>query len=114
MDNGSKIVLVKFVHTAVWVVMAAASAFILYSGIVGTLGPLLWICVALLVFESLVLLVNKWTCPLTPIAMRYTAERSDNFDIYLPRLVAKHNKIIFGGIFAAGLMLVVFNVLIGR
>jgi hypothetical protein len=41
---------------------------------------------------------------LTDIATRYTADRSDNFDIYLPLWLAKHNKTIFGSLFVAGLI----------
>jgi hypothetical protein len=54
--------------------------------------------------------VNKWVCPLTPLAMNYTANRNDNFDIYLPEFVAKYNKIFFGTLFVVGLLLVIFNI----
>lgn len=109
MDNKAKLILVKSLHSAVWAVMAAASLYILYSGVAGSGGKLLRISVGLLVAESIVLAFNGWVCPLTPIAMRYTDERAENFDIYLPRLVAKYNKAIFGAIFVAGLSLVLVN-----
>jgi hypothetical protein len=38
-------------------------------------------------------------CPLTPLAARYTDDRSDNFDIYLPLWLARYNKQIFGPLF---------------
>ena len=34
--------------------------------------------------KVLILVVNKWNCPFTPIAARYTENRQANFDIYLP------------------------------
>jgi hypothetical protein len=37
------------------------------------------------------------------IAARYTSDRSANFDIYLPRWIARYNKEIFGSLFAVGL-----------
>lgn len=111
MDKNLKLILVKTVHTAVWAVMAAAAFFILYSGVTGASGTLLWVSIGLLVIETLVLLANRWTCPLTPIAMKYTDERTDNFDIYLPKLVAKHNKTFFGIVFIVGLLLVAYNAL---
>jgi hypothetical protein len=43
-------------------------------------------------------------CPLTDVAARYTDERADNFDIYLPLWLARYNKQIFGPLFAAGLL----------
>jgi len=51
-----------------------------------------------------VLALNRWRCPLTGIAARYTDNRRDNFDIYLPLWLARYNKHIFGLLFAAGLL----------
>lgn len=34
----------------------------------------------------------------------YAEERHDNFDIYLPLWLARHNKTIFGGLYAAALL----------
>ena len=48
------------------------------------------------------LLFNKFRCPLTAVAARYTDDRRDNFDIYLPEWLARHNKIIFGTLYFAG------------
>ena len=50
--------------------------------------------------------VNRWQCPLTAVAARYTDDRRDNFDIYLPEWLARHNKLIFGGLFAVGQVVV--------
>jgi hypothetical protein len=52
--------------------------------------------------ECLVLAVNRGRCPLTNLAARYTDERAANFDIYLPEWLARHNKSIFGLLFVAG------------
>lgn len=54
--------------------------------------------------EVLVLLINGWRCPLTGVAARYTDDRRDNFDIYLPLWLARYNKEIFGALFIAGLL----------
>jgi hypothetical protein len=43
-------------------------------------------------------------CPLTDLAARYTDDRRDNFDIYLPEWLARHNKRIFGWLFVGGLV----------
>ena len=55
-----------------------------------------------MLLETLVLALNRWTCPLTPVAARYTADRAPNFDIFLPRWLARWNKEIFGPLFALG------------
>jgi hypothetical protein len=58
-----------------------------------------------------VLVVNGFRCPLTDVAARYTDDRRDNFDIYLPLLIARYNKQIFGTLFVAGIL---FTILMWR
>ena len=55
--------------------------------------------------EVAVLALNRLRCPLTAVAARYTDDRRDNFDIYLPLWLAKYNKHIFGVLYGAGLLL---------
>jgi len=43
--------------------------------------------------------LNRGRCPLTNWAGRFTDERGDNFDIFLPEWLARHNKEIFGTLF---------------
>jgi hypothetical protein len=100
---------IKALHTAIWAVMAFACLYVLYAGITGAMTLLVWVCVVLIAFEGLVLLVNKGVCPLTPMARKYTTEQRENFDIYLPEWLAKHNKMIFGVIFTAGLLLILLR-----
>lgn len=58
---------------------------------------------AAIVFGEVVILsLNDWTCPLTPVAARYTESREANFDIYLPEWLARYNKQIFGPLYLAG------------
>lgn len=94
---------VRAVHTVAWAVLA---------GCVVAIGPLAWarqwtaaLAVSLVVLvEVLVLAMNGWRCPLTPIAARYTDDRRPNFDIYLPEWLARYNKEIFGSLYVAGLV----------
>ena len=57
--------------------------------------------------EVIVLALNRWRCPLTPIAARYTGNRRANFDIYLPEWLARYNKEIFAPLYLAGVVLLV-------
>ena len=41
---------------------------------------------------------------MTDVAARYTTDRRDDFDIFLPLLLARHNKLIFGSLFVAALV----------
>jgi hypothetical protein len=101
--------LIKAIHTVIWAIMATANCYILYAGIIKKVDTLLWASIGLIVFEVFILVVNRWRCPLTPVAMKYTSDRNENFDIYLPNWLAKNNKLIFGIIFIAGLLLVIRN-----
>lgn len=111
MLNNKSLSVIKIIHTIIWFIMATASFYILYAGIFKIFDIWLYISIGLLVLETIVLIINKWTCPLTPMAMKHTENRADNFDIYLPLFVAKYNKQIFGAIFVIGLLLVLINFL---
>jgi polyferredoxin len=58
----------------------------------------------LVIGETVVLVLNGWRCPFTGVAARYTDDRRDNFDIFLPAWLARHNKLIFGWLFVAALL----------
>jgi len=61
---------------------------------------------AVVVLESLTLMANRGRCPLTNLAARFTEDHGDNFDIYLPIGLARHNKTLFGALFVAGELIV--------
>ncbi|MCB0632840.1 MAG: hypothetical protein KDD15_24045, partial [Lewinella sp.] len=61
--------------------------------------------------EGVVLLIFRMFCPLTLIARKYSDSTKDNFDIYLPNWLARHNKLIFTSIFIFGIVLVLVRVL---
>jgi hypothetical protein len=93
---------IKLAHTVVWAffascilaipVAAAHSAIRLALGLIAVVG-----------LEVLVLLLNGFRCPLTAVAARHTPDRQDNFDIYLPLWLARHNKLIFGALYLGGI-----------
>ena len=58
--------------------------------------------------ECGVLVLYEGECPMTLLAARYTEDRADNFDIYLPRWLALRNKAIFGALFIGGEFVVVW------
>jgi len=94
---------VKLIHTIIWAVFALCIFAIPVLAVLDKyfLAGLLGLIVLV---EVLVLVFNRWSCPLTPIAARYTSDRRANFDIYLPEWVARHNKTIFGVAYLAGLL----------
>ena len=94
---------VKFAHTLIWA---------LFAGCILVLPFVAWrrnfiaasVLIAVVFAEVFVLMVNRLRCPLTDVAARYTDDRRDNFDIYLPIVIARHNKQIFGTLFVAGIL----------
>jgi hypothetical protein len=102
-DATAALRLIKTAHTAVWALFAGAVLAIPVAAWLRN-WPLTAILIGLVLVECLVLAVNRMRCPLTDLACRYTDDRRDNFDIYLPLWLARHNKAIFGTLFAAGLV----------
>jgi hypothetical protein len=98
-DNSLR--LVKAVHTIVWAIFAACIFAIPAVAWLGHDRQAIVLIMVVLV-ELLVLLVNHGNCPLTAVAARYTQDRRDNFDIYLPQWLARYNKLIFGTIYLFG------------
>ena len=92
---------IRILHTAVWALMAGS---ILAVPITALMRRFRWSAAltGLVLMECAVLAFNGGRCPLTDLAARYTAERADNFDIYLPLWLARYNKTIFGALFLAG------------
>jgi hypothetical protein len=95
--------MIRLAHTMAWAV---------FAGCILAIPLFAWrdefqtavVLIALVTAECLVLAANQMRCPLTDVAARYTDERADNFDIYLPLWLARYNKQIFGPLFAAGLL----------
>ena len=103
MTPQASLCVIKIVHTIAWIFFAGcilAIPIYAWSGAFVTA----FVLIAIVCVEIFIILANHWRCPLTDVAARYTDERQDNFDIYLPLWLARYNKQIFGSIFFAGLL----------
>ena len=94
----AKLRLVKLVHSMAWAFFASAIVLIPVAA-----SKSAWlttiVLIAVVSLECSIVVVSGMKCPLTPIAARYTENRADNFDIYLPLWLARYNKAIFGTLF---------------
>jgi hypothetical protein len=97
------LLVVKVVHTIVWVFFVACIVAVPVLARRGAFAAAA-LCAVVVLAEVLVLALNRWSCPLTPLAGRYTEDRRPNFDIFLPEWLARHNKTVFGWLYAAGLV----------
>ena len=91
----SQLTLIKIIHTIVWIFFNVVLFYMAYAVIVNKIDKLVWIGVALIVLEGVVLLIFSKMCPLTIIARKYSDSTKNNFDIYLPDWLAKYNKLIY-------------------
>lgn len=106
MKASHKLTIIKSVHTLIWAFFVTVILFILYCGIFNRIDTLTWIAIGLIIGEGIVLLVFKMFCPLTLIARKYSDSTNDNFDIFLPNWLARHNKLIFTTLYLLGLIMV--------
>jgi len=101
------LVVIKLIHTVVWAFFAACIIAIPIAALARRFALAAFLIGTILV-EVAILLANRWACPMTGVAARYTADRSANFDIYLPERLARHNKLIFGSLYVVGIAITVF------
>jgi hypothetical protein len=95
--------IIKLVHTIAWALFAGCILLIPLAAWQRQLGMALAL-IGIVMVEVAILLANRFRCPLTGVAARYTDDRQDNFDIYLPLWIARYNKQIFGTLFVAGML----------
>lgn len=90
-----KLLLVKTIHTLIWLFFVSMIGVVLWSGISGNISAYSWLAAVAVFLEGFVLLLFKGSCPLTMVARKYSSSSKDNFDIYLPEWLARYNKQIF-------------------
>lgn len=111
MNNYTKLVIIKTIHTLVWFFFNLVIFYMLYAVIVNKPDKWLWIGYGLFVLEGMTLWVFKCFCPLTVLARRYSGSTRANFDIYLPNWLAKYNKAIYTSILGVIIILTVYRLL---
>jgi hypothetical protein len=97
------LLVVKGVHTLAWALFAGCILALPVAAYAREF-KLAVMLIAIVLFEVIILVVNRFRCPLTAVAARYTLDRRDNFDIFLPLWIARYNKQIFGTLFVAGVL----------
>jgi hypothetical protein len=111
MNKETKLVIIKTIHTLVWLFFNVVIFYMLYAVIVNKLDIWLWIGYGLFVLEGITLLVFKFFCPLTVIARKYSDSTKANFDIYLPNWLAKYNKVIYTSILGIIIIITIYQLL---
>ena len=111
MNQEGKLLVVKSIHTIIWIFFNVVIFYLLYAVIINKIDIWVWICVGLVLMEGLVLLIFKMFCPLTVIARKYSDSSKDNFDIFLPNWMAKYNKLIYTSIYGISILILIYRIL---
>ena len=107
--NNTKLMLIKSIHTLIWIFFNVVIFYMLYAVMTNRIDQWLWIGYGFFILEGIILLIYKFFCPLTLLARRYSDSGKANFDIYLPEWLAKNNKLIY-----LSLLFVIFLITIYR
>lgn len=108
MQTSAVLISIKLVHTIAWAFFAGCIVLLPLAAHTNRFDLAAYLG-GFVLLEILILSINHWRCPLTGVAARYTADRQDNFDIFLPLWLARYNKEIFGSLFLVGLAYTVFK-----
>lgn len=103
--DARRLAIVRGVHTAIYIVMAASTFVLLYAGITGAQGTWLPVAKVLLTAEVVVFFGNGMRCPLSALAERYGAVEGRVFDTFLPVRWTRYTFRFFGTIMTIGLLL---------
>ena len=111
MKPASALILIKILHTAIWVFFNVVLFYLFYAALTNQITKWVWIGIGLILLEGLVLLLFKKMCPVTVLARRYSDSQKANFDIYLPEWLARNNKLIYTSFFVFILLLLAYRLL---
>lgn len=103
------LIIIKTIHTIIWVFFNVVIFYMLYAVIVNKMDIWLWMGFGLVALEGLTLLVFRFYCPLTILARRYSESAKDNFDIFLPNWLAKYTKLIYSSIMGVIVIIAIFR-----
>ena len=101
------LVAIKLLPTLIWAIMAESILTLPATALLQRFNAAT-ILTVIIFADCGVLAFNEGGCPLTGLAARFTSDRADNFDIYLPNWLARHNKLIFGTLFVVNELFVLW------
>jgi len=105
MTDAQRLVMVRSIHSVIYLVMAGSVLVVLYAGLTGAHGGWLWAAAALVGGESLVFAVSGMKCPLTALAVKYGAGADGLFDTFLPERMTRYTLRVFGPLVLLGALL---------
>jgi len=82
---------------------------LVYEVVVGRISYFTWIAVAVFLAEGVELITHNGRCPLTMYAERLGSTHGQITDFFFPKWFADRVFLVYGGLFAVSLVLLVFR-----
>ena len=89
----------KFIHSVIFFIMAAALGWILYAAIARRYDWTLAVALGLIFMEGLALLLNRFECPFTTLMKKHANTDIAVTDLFLPEWCSRHTFPIATSIF---------------
>lgn len=109
MKPNTKLIGIKVLHTVIWIFFNVVIFYLLYAVVTDQINYWVWIGLGCFVAEGIVLLIFKNYCPLTVWARKYSNSTRDNFDIYIPNWLARHNKLIYTSLLGFVILILIYQ-----
>jgi hypothetical protein len=111
MNNHSKRLALKILHTMIWIFYNFVLFYMFYLGIIDKIDFTFWIAAFLVLLEGIIVFIFGWKCPLTEFQKKYVENPEIGFDIFLPKWLAKYNLIIYSILFVLSLLLAAYRLM---
>ena len=111
MSHSHMLLLIRTVHTIIYIILAVSVVFLLVAALLGYFVPLLLVAVILISIEVIVFVASGMKCPLTDLAKKYGAEKGYAFDTFLPEAFTKYTFRFFGVLLLLGLILLALRMI---
>ena len=98
---------IKSVHTIVFVPLSLLLFVLVYEVAVGAITYWTWIAITVFLAETVELATHNWRCPLTQYAERLGSTHGQITDFFFPKWFADRVFLVYGGLFAFSLVLLV-------
>lgn len=100
---------VKFIHAIIFLLLLTATGIVVFSAVTGHINAATWLSFGSVVVEGIILMMNKWICPLTTFAEKLGAESGTVADLFFPRWLADRIFSINGTIFVVASVILVYR-----
>ena len=85
-----KVFFIRLGHSVVFIFMVSCILYVLFAAIARRYDWALLAALGAIFIEGVVLLLNRWRCPLTTLAEKHGAANGAVTDIFLPDWMTRH------------------------